>query len=104
MYILNMVDTSVGGFPLLFAGVFECVAVNFVYGKYFYGFFNLHSNQTLICLSQDEKFTLSYLIDELGNHIILHLRLNMCLEFIPDLITECLFLCEGLNTSGLQAL
>lgn len=32
MYILNMVDTSVGGFPLLFAGVFECVAVNFVYG------------------------------------------------------------------------
>ena len=35
MYILNMVDTSVSGFPMLFAGVLECVAVNYVYGKYF---------------------------------------------------------------------
>lgn len=31
-YLLNLIDNYVGGFPLLFAGIFEIVAVIFVYG------------------------------------------------------------------------
>ncbi|XP_060552019.1 sodium- and chloride-dependent glycine transporter 2-like [Ruditapes philippinarum] len=31
-YLLNLIDNYVGGFPLLFAGLFEIIAVIFVYG------------------------------------------------------------------------
>ncbi|KAK7487842.1 hypothetical protein BaRGS_00020889, partial [Batillaria attramentaria] len=32
MYLLNLVDVSVGGFPLLFIGLIELVAINWIYG------------------------------------------------------------------------
>ncbi|KAL5006089.1 hypothetical protein ScPMuIL_017247 [Solemya velum] len=32
MYLLELLDTSVGGFPLLFVGLFECVSINYIYG------------------------------------------------------------------------
>lgn len=32
-YVVNMVDTYVGGFPLLFIGLFECVVLQYVYGE-----------------------------------------------------------------------
>ena len=32
-YVVNMVDTYVGGFPLLFVGLFECLVLQYVYGK-----------------------------------------------------------------------
>ena len=31
--MVNMVDTYVGGFPLLFVGLFECLVLQYVYGK-----------------------------------------------------------------------
>ena len=31
-YLLDVVDASVGGFPLLFVGLFECVALSHIYG------------------------------------------------------------------------
>ncbi|KAL5007638.1 hypothetical protein ScPMuIL_016444 [Solemya velum] len=34
IYVLNLVDYSVGGFPLLVVGFFECVALNWIYGLY----------------------------------------------------------------------
>jgi len=36
MWLLNLVDYSVSGFPLLFVGLFECVALNWIYRKYTY--------------------------------------------------------------------
>ncbi|KAK2188075.1 hypothetical protein NP493_144g01024 [Ridgeia piscesae] len=32
IYLLNLVDYSVSGFPLLFVGLLECVALNWIYG------------------------------------------------------------------------
>jgi SNF family Na+-dependent transporter len=32
MYLLNLVDASVSGFPLLVIGIFECVAISWIYG------------------------------------------------------------------------
>ncbi|XP_074660842.1 sodium- and chloride-dependent glycine transporter 1-like isoform X2 [Tubulanus polymorphus] len=32
IYLLNLVDYSVGGFPLLFIGFLECAAINWLYG------------------------------------------------------------------------
>ncbi|XP_029647898.2 sodium- and chloride-dependent glycine transporter 1-like [Octopus sinensis] len=32
MYILNLVDTSVGGFPFLFIGLTECLTICYIYG------------------------------------------------------------------------
>ena len=32
IYLLNLVDFSVGGFPLLFIGLLELIAINWVYG------------------------------------------------------------------------
>ena len=32
-YLLNLFDVSLGGFPLLFIGLVECVAIVYVYGK-----------------------------------------------------------------------
>lgn len=32
MYLLNLVDASVSGFPLLFIGLFECLAIGWIYG------------------------------------------------------------------------
>ena len=31
--MLNLVDYSVSGFPLLFVGFLECLAVNWIYGR-----------------------------------------------------------------------
>ena len=31
--MLNLVDYSVSGFPLLFVGFLECLAVNWIYGE-----------------------------------------------------------------------
>jgi len=32
-YLFNIVDSSVGGFPLLVIGVFEIISVVYIYGK-----------------------------------------------------------------------
>ena len=32
--MLNLVDYSVSGFPLLFVGFLECLAVNWIYGRF----------------------------------------------------------------------
>lgn len=34
MWLLNLVDYSVSGFPLLFVGLLECIALNWIYRKY----------------------------------------------------------------------
>jgi len=34
MYLLEIVDSAVSGFPLLFVGLFECLVINWIYGKY----------------------------------------------------------------------
>lgn len=34
IYVLELLDSSVSGFPLLFVGLFECIALCYVYGKY----------------------------------------------------------------------
>lgn len=34
MQLLTLVDSSVSGFPLLFVGLIECVAINWVYGEF----------------------------------------------------------------------
>ena len=34
IYLLNLVDFSVGGFPLLFIGLIELIAINWVYGEF----------------------------------------------------------------------
>lgn len=33
IYLLNLVDYSVSGFPLLFVGLLECMALSWIYGK-----------------------------------------------------------------------
>ena len=38
--MLNIVDFSVGGFPLLVVGFLELVAVNWIYGMFFIYYFN----------------------------------------------------------------
>ena len=35
---MNLVDYSVGGFPLLIIGVLELIAINWIYGKKFVNF------------------------------------------------------------------
>ena len=37
--MLNLVDYSVSGFPLLFVGFLECLAVNWIYGELMLSFF-----------------------------------------------------------------
>jgi SNF family Na+-dependent transporter len=32
MYILNLIDNYIGGFPLLFVGMTECIALQWIYG------------------------------------------------------------------------
>ena len=32
-YLFNLVDVMVGGFPLLFVGFFELVAISYIYGN-----------------------------------------------------------------------
>lgn len=34
IYVLELLDSSVSGFPLLFVGLYECIALCYVYGKY----------------------------------------------------------------------
>ena len=34
IYLLNLVDYSVSGFPLLFVGILEAVAISWIYGEY----------------------------------------------------------------------
>lgn len=34
IYLLNLVDYSVSGFPLLFVGFLECMALSWIYGQY----------------------------------------------------------------------
>lgn len=34
IYVLELLDSSVSGFPLLFVGLFECIALCYIYGKY----------------------------------------------------------------------
>lgn len=33
IYLLELVDYSVGGFPLLIVGIVEIIAINWIYGK-----------------------------------------------------------------------
>lgn len=33
IYLLNLVDFSVGGFPLLVIGLFELMAISWIYGE-----------------------------------------------------------------------
>ena len=33
-YLLNLIDNYVGGFPLLFSGMFEIIAIIYIYGKF----------------------------------------------------------------------
>ena len=39
--MLNLVDYSVSGFPLLFVGFLECLAVNWIYGECLLSFFKI---------------------------------------------------------------
>ena len=32
-HLLDLVDGATGGFPLLFVGFFECIALVYIYGK-----------------------------------------------------------------------
>ena len=32
-YLFNIIDNYVGGFPLLFSGIFEIIAIIYIYGK-----------------------------------------------------------------------
>ena len=34
-HLLDLVDGATGGFPLLFVGFFEIVAIIYIYGKYY---------------------------------------------------------------------
>lgn len=55
---MNLIDNYVGGFPLLFAGIFEIIAIIYVYGELI---FTIHKNATaeilfLICISRKVTF------------------------------------------------
>lgn len=39
MYVLNLIDESTGGLPLLLVGLFECIALQWVYGRFIFLFF-----------------------------------------------------------------
>ena len=55
--MLNLVDYSVSGFPLLFVGFLECLAVNWIYGQLHChtrasSIFRINPNKRPLCLSR----------------------------------------------------